>query len=466
MAVNEAKNTALAELRRAFVGMLPQEADILFVIQESGLDRGRINFSGRADLVWYSILNEADLRNRVGNVTHTVLAIAGTKPDTILNAYRAYLTATKQADTADILAESPIPEPLSTENESKKNTMKYSAFDKVAREVEDLIGQDELGQAFDRMDQQLAAYLRANQPERYDEFILHKRTYVNLVNEERQGLLTREESQVRRAQLTNRLLQFLRIVSIPANVRLTPEPTELIVAEAAIAPNAAAFQQLMGVNNLKNIAWMEKALRAADAVCRILTPNGGYGTGFLIAPSLLLTNNHVIPDAKVAAQCYAEFNYQEDAKGKAQQAIRYALDPTRFQTSPEKQLDYTIVGVAEEAGKPLLERWGTLTLNPDAIPVAREYVSIIQHPNGGLKQIVLRGSQVARSWEHRLQYTADTMKGSSGAPVFNDLWQVVALHHAGGELPVNDLGDKREINEGILMAFIAKDAGTLWPAEA
>jgi endonuclease G len=90
-------------------------------------------------------------------------------------------------------------------------------------------------------------------------------------------------------------------------------------------------------------------------------------------------------------------------------------------------------------------------------------VTIIQHPNGGLKQIALTANQVVGLWEHRLHYTTDTMPGSSGAPVFNDLWQVIAIHHAGGNLQVNDKGDRRFFNEGILMSAIKLDAGGLWP---
>ncbi|MCK4472915.1 MAG: trypsin-like peptidase domain-containing protein, partial [Anaerolineae bacterium] len=107
--------------------------------------------------------------------------------------------------------------------------------------------------------------------------------------------------------------------------------------------------------------------------------------------------------------------------------------------------------------------WGHALLNPNADPVPGEHVIIIQHPNGGLKQIVLTANQVVSLWEHRLHYTTDTMPGSSGSPVFNDSWQVIAIHHAGGELQTNAKGDKRFVNEGILMSAIKSDAGSFWP---
>jgi V8-like Glu-specific endopeptidase len=61
---------------------------------------------------------------------------------------------------------------------------------------------------------------------------------------------------------------------------------------------------------------------------------------------------------------------------------------------------------------------------------------------------------VVNLFEHRLQYTTDTLPGSSGSPVFNDAWKVVALHHAGGNLVTNPRGDRMFANQGILMAKI------------
>jgi V8-like Glu-specific endopeptidase len=48
-----------------------------------------------------------------------------------------------------------------------------------------------------------------------------------------------------------------------------------------------------------------------------------------------------------------------------------------------------------------------------------------------------------------VQYLTDTEPGSSGSPVFNSQWQVVALHHSGGML--EDPVSKKLLlrNEGI-----------------
>ena len=50
--------------------------------------------------------------------------------------------------------------------------------------------------------------------------------------------------------------------------------------------------------------------------------------------------------------------------------------------------------------------------------------------------------------------------GSSGSPIFNKSWKVVAIHHAGGLYDVDGSGRKMDANQGIIMkdvvAFLNK----------
>ena len=52
---------------------------------------------------------------------------------------------------------------------------------------------------------------------------------------------------------------------------------------------------------------------------------------------------------------------------------------------------------------------------------------------------------------NRIRYTVPTQPGSSGSPVFDSDWRLVALHHAGDPDTV-----KPEFNEGIPISTIAK----------
>jgi V8-like Glu-specific endopeptidase len=99
-----------------------------------------------------------------------------------------------------------------------------------------------------------------------------------------------------------------------------------------------------------------------------------------------------------------------------------------------------------------VDRWGSITLAPSSARRG-DLVNIIQHPGGGPKQIALSFDVVAFVGGGRLQYLTDTLPGSSGAPVFDRSWNLVALHHSGGWLTEPGSADKRVYyrNEGILI---------------
>ena len=94
------------------------------------------------------------------------------------------------------------------------------------------------------------------------------------------------------------------------------------------------------------------------------------------------------------------------------------------------------------APEPGLAAYGWLPLIEDAGKLlVRETVTIIQHPNGEPKQLAIRKNQVVDELELFIPYQTDTDPGSSGSPVFNDQWEVVALHHSGvpKRNPANEL---------------------------
>jgi endonuclease G, mitochondrial len=201
------------------------------------------------------------------------------------------------------------------------------------------------------------------------------------------------------------------------------------------------YERIIGASNLLSVNYLLRGQRAAQAVCRIKLPvEGGhsYGTGFLVGPRLLMTNNHVLSTAAEAAQAEAEFDYEHDADGVLQKPVQFNCDPAQiFFTSTE--LDVTLVAITpmSENGVPI-DRYGWLPLIPmTGKAIDGEPVTIIQHPNGDPKQIAIHASKVIKldpdtvpvNLDHFIHYTTDTEPGSSGSPVLNDQWQVVALHH-------------------------------------
>jgi V8-like Glu-specific endopeptidase len=206
------------------------------------------------------------------------------------------------------------------------------------------------------------------------------------------------------------------------------------------APGAAIALQLeriLGRNDMVGGQFLEAGARAARPVgrVRIRTASGraaGYGTGSLIGPRLLLTNNHVLGSATVARASVVELNVQEAFDGRPLAPEEFALTPEHFFLT-DVALDFTLVAVAprDTSGADLADfGWNRASESDDPVLV-EEYVNIVQHPGGRPKQVALRDNQVVDLLDDFLHYRADTEPGSSGAPVFNDQWELVGLHHSG-----------------------------------
>ena len=196
------------------------------------------------------------------------------------------------------------------------------------------------------------------------------------------------------------------------------------------------LERVLGTNDLMSIAFLEAGVQVARSVCRVLIKQArrlvGYGTGFLVSPRLLLTNNHVLGSREEASTSEAEFNFQADGSGRALSSMVFRLTPEDFfATNPH--LDYTLVAVAARAPDGTALRdfgWNRLVEETGKILLG-EFTNIIQHPNGEPKQLALRENQLIDVLDDFLHYHTDTAPGSSGSPVFNDQWEVVALHHSG-----------------------------------
>jgi V8-like Glu-specific endopeptidase len=166
------------------------------------------------------------------------------------------------------------------------------------------------------------------------------------------------------------------------------------------------------------------------AVCKINVNKTSFGSGFLVCPHVILTNHHVIRSTEEADKSYALFGYSQDSEGKVSVGRIVNLEPDNmFLTEPD--LDFTFVGI-DSKSETLLSHIQPLSLSRNPITVAvGENVNIIQHPNGRPQEVAFRANKVKKVAESVVWYETDTEPGSSGSPVFNDQWNLVALHHAG-----------------------------------
>lgn len=222
--------------------------------------------------------------------------------------------------------------------------------------------------------------------------------------------------------------------------RALPSSVKRIRFLTADGQTATALEQeaLLGINDLVEASFLERCRLVMDCIGRLRfpTPRGrSFATGFLVAPGLVMTNHHVFPDEQSARGASLEFGYRYDIAGALPAfSEEFSLDPAAFFVS-NKALDFAIVAVAPRSSSNAeIGARGYLRLIAESGKAEQgDFVSIIQHPDGAPMQIALRENEVIRAdpADDFLLYRADTAHGSSGAPVFNDSFQIVALHSSG-----------------------------------
>ena len=239
------------------------------------------------------------------------------------------------------------------------------------------------------------------------------------------------------------------------SVEMAPENLELILdASSSLLP----------------FHFLRTGDRLGRAVVKLLRGDGSSGTGFLVAPGILLTNHHVLPDVMTASAALTLANYEAAPPGASLgRPASVPLDPdTLFVTNAE--LDFTFCAVTG------LDFLGSIALDRNSLNIGpSETVNIIQHPRGRPKEVAIKDNHVIKADSVVVHYVCSTEPGSSGSPVFNNQWEPVALHHAsvvsdgpdarpvGGSDPngypavVGPLGEPstRYLNEGIRISAIA-----------
>ena len=226
-------------------------------------------------------------------------------------------------------------------------------------------------------------------------------------------------------------------------------------------------------------------LRLAEAevrTARIDVGGKAKGTAFLIADSLLLSNWHVVSGGVDGA--VAVFDNQVSPLSKTKQdgrAVKFAdnwlVASSIHERSPvEIGVDGPPSGTWDFAVIRLVEPVGSQALGPD--PMAQEaerrgrYILdggsyhfeeaeplfIVGHPEGRPVQFSYASPSGVRSTKNlnRVRYQTNTEGGSSGSPVFNREWRIVALHHAAG--PTSTPGEFNmqtgDFNQGIPISGI------------
>ncbi len=215
------------------------------------------------------------------------------------------------------------------------------------------------------------------------------------------------------------------------------------------------------VHSIDHAALVFRVFDAGARVCRIERDDGSQlgkaiGTGFLVGTDLVLTNWHVMQIVETggipASAVRCRFDYQMDETGTVRSpgsTVPISVASWKIADSPfapfdddpsgrkptKDELDYCFVKLSKAVGDDMTSiqrprRWYDLE-RPIVEPVAGSDLTVVGHCDG--KPLVHASGRLLGyvCADLRLRHDAYTLPGSSGSPVFDRDYRLVALHHAG-----------------------------------
>ena len=253
------------------------------------------------------------------------------------------------------------------------------------------------------------------------------------------------------------------------------------------AAAAGALEVTIGEDDTIEVGFLTGGVVAAQSVVKLLVhrhfegeasflagnePDLGKGTGWLIAPRLLITNHHVVnarmstePDASQqdfdlqGANTHVRFDYLADNSSLVHSQSVSCV-------ASNKILDYALLRLPDDAPTKNALRLRTHAVTKPKERQLRERVNVLQHPDGAPMRLGFRNNFVITGSQTRLSYLTDTAGGASGSPICDDKWHVAALHRGWQTMdrPVSVWGvDIHQENYGTPLVAILEDLKTAHP---
>lgn len=253
---------------------------------------------------------------------------------------------------------------------------------------------------------------------------------------------------------------------------------------AELPVNAGLETMVRMSNRFLNVQlWLDRLGEITGQVCRVDIKGEGMGTGFLVGPDLVMTNYHVVEQAITGENGIApsdvslRFDFKMLSDGRtinSGSVFALAAGDWLMDSSPPNpserpgaaggelpkpdQLDYALLRTAARPGETAVGKtdlplagerprgWLRVKRQHDFAPGTPLF--IVQHPLTAPLRLALETDAVIGLNENktRVTYRTNTVFGSSGSPVFDQNWDLVALHH----------GFEANQNRGVPFGAIAK----------
>lgn len=265
-----------------------------------------------------------------------------------------------------------------------------------------------------------------------------------------------------------------RLATIMASYQIARLSNLSITAQGARQLRGADLEKVFSDVGSFTVDMVRRMLDACQSIGCVSNQCGvRLGTGFVLAASefggtsgdrLFVTNAHVLSDTVPGAipikNALVSFELGPEACGKPKfyqvSELIYTSDPGSLgeSDSPNGHLDVTIVRL--ESLPESIRGLQVASTLPLIDGTAKAYV--IGHPRGSGLQISIHDSELLAcdGNERLIHYRTPTDPGSSGSPVFNEAWQLIALHHGGShKMPrLKPALGFYEANEGVTLSAI------------
>lgn len=225
--------------------------------------------------------------------------------------------------------------------------------------------------------------------------------------------------------------------------------------------------------------WRQRMAEIEGYICRVEYEARPQATGFLIGPNVVLTVYHavesILRSRKSPTDLTLRFDFKSSVPDETPQGKTYGLasdwliDHAPYSTSdlldegPQEprpdELNYALLRMADRVGEapcsnptdPNAPPRGWLKLiEPPAMPESGDPLLILQHIEGRPVKLAVNAVLGMNTTQTRIRYRTRTGPGSSGAPCFDNAWNLVALHHR------SDASMQQRYKEGIPIGAIRR----------